>query len=87
MDGQGFFQGRFTQLFVISAKGGGVKQVTDGDWEVESACWKTGTGKASCSQLTWILTLMLVDTEAYTVYQYAVVNHSYSITRKEVSAT
>jgi dipeptidyl aminopeptidase/acylaminoacyl peptidase len=38
-DGQGFFQGKRLHLFTIPAKGGKTKQITDGEYDVESATW------------------------------------------------
>ncbi|TRO47476.1 S9 family peptidase, partial [Candidatus Bathyarchaeota archaeon] len=35
-DGRGFYEGRYTHLFSVPAKGGKVKQVTDGEYDVAS---------------------------------------------------
>lgn len=36
-DGRGFFEGRYTHLFSVPAEGGKVKQLTDGEYDVEAA--------------------------------------------------
>jgi dipeptidyl aminopeptidase/acylaminoacyl peptidase len=38
-DGRGFSVGEYTHLFVVPAKGGKVKQLTDGEYDVEAASW------------------------------------------------
>jgi dipeptidyl aminopeptidase/acylaminoacyl peptidase len=38
-DGQGFFEGKWMHLFTVLAKGGRVKQLTDGEFDVEAAAW------------------------------------------------
>ena len=38
-DGQGFFEGKWMHLFTVPAKGGRVKQLTDGEFDVEAAAW------------------------------------------------
>src|SRR4029077_11983471 len=38
-DGQGFVDGRYHHLFVVSALGGSVTQLTDGPWDVTGFDW------------------------------------------------
>ena len=38
-DGQGFFEGKWTHLFSVPAKGGRAKQLTDGEYDVAAADW------------------------------------------------
>jgi dipeptidyl aminopeptidase/acylaminoacyl peptidase len=38
-DGKGFFQGKRLHLFTAPAKGGKIKQITDGEYDVEAAAW------------------------------------------------
>lgn len=38
-DGRGYFDGRRRHLFVIGAEGGEPRQLTDGDWDVETYSW------------------------------------------------
>jgi dipeptidyl aminopeptidase/acylaminoacyl peptidase len=38
-DGQGYFVGKYTHLFTVPSKGGRVKQLTDGEFDVDTAAW------------------------------------------------
>jgi acylaminoacyl-peptidase len=38
-DGRGYFWGMRTHLFSVPSKGGGVRQLTDGEFDVETATW------------------------------------------------
>lgn len=38
-NGGGFFNGKYTHLFIVEIKTRKIKQLTDGDYDVESYCW------------------------------------------------
>jgi len=38
-DGQGFFEGKWMHLFMVPTKGGRMRQLTDGEFDVEAASW------------------------------------------------
>jgi dipeptidyl aminopeptidase/acylaminoacyl peptidase len=38
-DGQGYFEGKWTHLFTVPSGGGKVKQITDGEFDVEAYAW------------------------------------------------
>lgn len=44
-DGKGFSVGKYTHLFVVPGKGGEVKQLTDGLYDVEAATWSPNGDK------------------------------------------